>query len=87
MSISVLPEKWCVRINNPDLVSKFLHTKCNMDIGYKDSWDVSAKLFFHYPFFEESTLNGKTYYMHSSTGINSGYTEISFEDFERLVFK
>jgi hypothetical protein len=74
----VLPEKWCLFTSeNVDILNKYLvDNKANYK-NYNINWNIHSGLYFH----SESHGAGG----HSSNHIYKGFTEITFEQFEKYV--
>lgn len=78
----ILPEKWALRpISEEEKLSlnKFIHTKLTDYIGYRATWDAGAHCWLHFPQY--------TARAHSDSVVNAGYTEITFQQFEKYVLK
>ncbi len=76
-----LPEKWCIVAKNTEQVSilnAFMHKNCKNYTGYTKSWTIWENSYFHYP---QATKNA-----HSSE-VQKRYEEITFEQFQKYVFK
>lgn len=76
-----LPERWCVKrtVKSCATLNDYFNKGCKSKVYNSDAdgW------FFHYPAFS----GGKEFFggQHLDDVIRQGYTEISFEDFQRLV--
>jgi len=75
---TVLPEKWCVKINkeNVDLIQLFIHKNCKNYNGYHDGWVARVGNYFYFPQEENTTGHSRGY-------VSFGYTEITTEQFKQ----
>lgn len=83
----VLPEKWCVIIDeeNYEYLNKYLHTNKDKYLGYHKDWKVTLSE----EGFEESTdyfySESKEYPSHSSFLKREGFIKITFDQFRENV--
>lgn len=76
-----LPDRWCVERNVKSCTT--LNDYFNKGCKSKVYTSEAGGWFFHYPDFNDN--NGFSVGQHLDDIIRQGYTEISFEDFQRLV--
>lgn len=78
-----LPDKFCVWITDKDYFNDFMHTHLTNEEFYLSTWKCDNNFYFHYPFIGKETYNGVVKGMHSQQKVEPGYTEISFQQFEK----
>lgn len=78
-NLTSLPERWSIKItnNNKRIISDYFHSIGNKYIGYNKNWSIIVDYFLYFP---QPFTN-----MWASTDRKSGYTEITFEQFEEFI--
>jgi hypothetical protein len=78
-----LPKKFCVFITDKDYFNDFMHTHLINEEFYLKTWNCADSFYFHYPFLNKSVGNGVNKGLHSQQKVEPGYTEITFQQFEK----
>lgn len=75
MTTNQLPEKWCIRVDNNIIIGSWFndHSTSGITSGYD-----KCKGYLHYPDISK---------IHHFSNIRSGYTEITFEQFNKYILK
>lgn len=80
----VLPEKWCInKLANPEIIGKWFNKNSNVPAEHRSfvdyCTDLNYRSYLHYP----KCFSGSC----TSTEVQKGYTEITFEQFKKYVLK
>ena len=78
----ILPKKWCIltTYENSSSLNEYLHKNSQNYRDYNNKWEVTNSLHNNY-FHSEGDCS------HSTNEIRTGFTEITFKDFQQYVFK
>ncbi len=79
-----IPEKWAVRCTKgiKDVLNIFMHQNKDNYSTYKDNWEVTEGVYFHYPS-TDSSRNAHS----NSDSVNSGYQLLTKEQFLKYIIK